>query len=211
VTTEATEAEATQAAATQAAATEAVWPEAPSPGDGRIAIPTPSVVVLIGAAGAGKSTFARRHFATEEILSSDELRGMVRGDPTDQTATRTAFSILHRELTRRLARRASVVVDATNLTAHARSAILRRALLAEVGVIAIVLAPAPGDVHLRNAGRASGVVPTPVVDRQLEQLASLGASVDDVRARLLAEGFGAVSILASSGAIAAAIVERTPG
>ena len=35
-----------------------------------IEIADPSLVVLIGAAGAGKSTFAARNFAPDEILSS---------------------------------------------------------------------------------------------------------------------------------------------
>ena len=39
-----------------------------------IVLPDPSLVVLIGAAGAGKSTFAARHFAPDEVLSSDRFR-----------------------------------------------------------------------------------------------------------------------------------------
>ena len=69
----------------------------------RVEIPEPSVVILVGAAGAGKSTVARRLFAIDEVLSSDAFRGIVAGDATDQSATRVAFSILHRELERRMA------------------------------------------------------------------------------------------------------------
>ena len=172
-----------------------------------VRIPRPAVVVLVGAAGAGKSTFARRHFAAESILSSDELRGVVRGDPTDQSVTAVAFRILHRQLVKRLATRQSSVVDATNLTAVARATILRRAALAAVPAIAIVLVPPGPDVHARNAARPGGVVPADVVDRQLAAAAVLGATRDEIVARLRDEGFAAVHVLASTAEIDAAIVD----
>ena len=92
-----------------------------------IAIPDPSLVVLVGAAGSGKSTFAARHFAPDEVLSSDAFRALLSGDEADQRATKTAFSILHREVVRRLAAGRLVVVDATNVEHHARRALVERA------------------------------------------------------------------------------------
>jgi protein phosphatase len=176
-------------------------------GDALIRLPTPAVVVLVGAAGAGKSTFARRHFAAESILSSDEMRGVIRGDPSDQSVTRVAFRILHRELIRRLATRRSVVIDATNLTSAARVAILRRAGLAAVPAVALVLVPPPADVHGRNAARPRGRVPADVVDRQLAAAAALGDSPAQIVERLQREGFAAVHVLDSTAAIDAATVE----
>jgi len=101
-----------------------------------VLLPEPCLVVLIGAAGAGKSTLAARLFAPDAILSSDALREVVAGDATDQRATKVAFAILHRQLERRLADHRTTVVDATNVTQFARRGLLRRAAAHGVPAIA---------------------------------------------------------------------------
>ena len=163
-----------------------------------ITVVVPGMVVLIGPAGVGKSTFAARHFRPDEILSSDELRGAIRGDPTDQSVTRVAFGILHRELGKRLAAGHLVVVDATNLTRAARLAILRAARPAGVRPIAVVLVAAPEVVHARNAARGPRAVPSEVVERHLAAAASLGETEDAAADVLLAEGFAAVHVVATA-------------
>jgi protein phosphatase len=136
-----------------------------------LTIPDPSLVVLVGAAGSGKSTFAARHFAPDEILSSDAFRGVIAGDPGDQSATRPAFAALYRALKRRLADRRLTVVDATSVQRHARVALLRVAAAAGVPAVAIVLDVPPEVVRSRNRARSTGIVPDEAVDRQLAELA----------------------------------------
>ncbi|MGB3681668.1 MAG: AAA family ATPase [Rubrobacteraceae bacterium] len=51
-----------------------------------ISIPELCLVVLIGASGSGKSTFARQHFLPTEVVSSDFCRGLVSDDENDQSA-----------------------------------------------------------------------------------------------------------------------------
>src|SRR5262245_14628750 len=102
-----------------------------------IDIPEPCLVVLVGAAGAGKSTLAARLFAADEVLSSDAHRALVTGDEADQGATKTAFAILHRRLSARMAARRTTVVDATNVTSFARRSLVRRASSHGVPAIAI--------------------------------------------------------------------------
>src|SRR3954467_12136766 len=85
-----------------------------------IKIPKLSLVVLIGPSGSGKSTFARKHFRSSEVLSSDFCRGLVSDDENDQAATGDAFDVLHYVAAKRLAAGRLTVVDATNVQREAR-------------------------------------------------------------------------------------------
>jgi len=137
-----------------------------------LALPDSCLVVLIGAAGSGKSTFATRHFAPDEVLSSDAFRERIAGDRADQSVTGAAFAALHRVLRHRLARRALTVVDATSVGRSDRRPLVRAAQAAGVPCVAVVL-DLPADVVLaRNAGRQADAVPEAVVRRHLARLAS---------------------------------------
>lgn len=155
----------------------------------RLELSDPSLVVLIGAAGAGKSTLAARLFTPGQVLSSDVFRAAVSGDPTDQRVTRTAFSILHRELAKRMAARRTAVVDATNVTAHARRGLVQRATASGVPAVAIALALPTALVLARNATRAGRIVPEDAVRRQLDDLDR------SLRSGLNLEGFAAAHVL----------------
>ena len=80
-----------------------------------LTIPDFALVLLMGASGSGKSTFAARHFRPTEILSSDRCRGLVADDEADQSATADAFDVLYHIAAKRLAARRLTVIDATNL------------------------------------------------------------------------------------------------
>jgi protein phosphatase len=133
---------------------------------------------------------AARHFRTEEILSSAAYRRLVSGDEADQRATGLAFRRLHGDLATRLRAGKLCVVDATNVTVHARRNLLARASDAGVPTIAIVLDLPPDVVHARNAGRPARVVDPAVVDRHL---AGLRDTIDATS--LMDEGFDEVIVL----------------
>src|SRR5205814_2031873 len=102
-------------------------------------IPELSLVVLIGASGSGKSTFARTHFKPTEILSSDFFRGLVSDDENDQSASTAAFDALHFVVEKRLALGKLTVIDATNVQKEGREHLLALAKKYHVFPVAIVL------------------------------------------------------------------------
>lgn len=137
-----------------------------------------TLVLLVGPAGAGKSTWAARQRPATAVVSSDALRAAVSDDPTDQGATADAFRLLHTIVRARLVRGRTTVVDATNLTEGARRPLLSLAARSGRPVVAVVF-DAPLDVCLaRNAARPGRQVPESVVRQHHAQLP---AAIDALR------------------------------
>ena len=61
---------------------------APSTGSS-LRLPSPSLVVLVGPAAAGKTTWAEANFAPHQVVSSDRLRLLVGEGEDDQRASPT--------------------------------------------------------------------------------------------------------------------------
>ena len=76
-----------------------------------VAIPDPALVVLIGPAGAGKSTWARRRYRAQEVVSADQLRSVVGSGEHDLEASGDAFALLDQIVAARLRRGLTTVVD----------------------------------------------------------------------------------------------------
>lgn len=130
-----------------------------------------SLVVLVGASGSGKSTFARRHFKPTEVISSDFCRGLVSDDENDQSASRDAFDVLHYITGKRLAAGRRTVVDATSVQQDSRRQLIELARKHDVLPIAIVL-DVPEDVCAeRNAARTDRAdMPRRVIQRHTREL-----------------------------------------
>jgi protein phosphatase len=130
-----------------------------------------SLVVLVGATGSGKSTFARRHFKPTEVISSDFCRGLVSDDENDQSATKDAFDVLHYIAGKRLAAGRRTVVDATSVQPDSRRQLIDLARQYDVLPIAIVL-DVPEEVCAeRNAARTDRAdMPRRVIHRHTREL-----------------------------------------
>jgi O-acetyl-ADP-ribose deacetylase (regulator of RNase III)/predicted kinase len=104
----------------------------------RLRIPSPSLVVLVGPAASGKSTFAARHFPTTAIVSSDRCRAMLADDERNLAVSRQAFELFHYIIDARLGLRRLTVADSTALQPSARRALLEIGRRRGVPVVAIV-------------------------------------------------------------------------
>src|SRR5687768_12863136 len=129
-------------------------------------LPALSLVVLVGASGSGKSTFARRHFLPTEVLSSDVFRGMVADDENDQSATGPAFEALHFVAGKRLEAGRVTVVDATSVRHEDRAPLVALAREHHVLPVAIVLDLPESVCQERNAARPDRDFGPHVVRRQ---------------------------------------------
>jgi protein phosphatase len=166
-----------------------------------IRIPETALVILIGASGSGKSTFARKHFKPTEVLSSDFCRGLVADDENDQTATDPAFEVLHFIARKRLQARRLTVVDATNVQKEARQPLIALAREMHCLPVAIVLNLSEKECREHNSGRSDRNLGRHVVRQQVQQLKR------SLRG-LKREGLRHISVLGSVAEIEAATIER---
>lgn len=166
-------------------------------------IPDFSLVVLIGATGSGKSTFAAKHFKPTEIISSDYCRGLVADDENDQGASGDAFDLVRTIAEKRLKNRRLAVIDATNVRASDRKQWIETARRWHALPVAIVLDPGLDVCIERNKPRADRNFGPGVPQRMVQEIRK------GLRG-LQREGFRQVWELGSVESIDAAKIERRP-
>lgn len=118
-----------------------------------IKLPELSLVILVGASGSGKSSFARKHFKDTEVISSDYCRSLVSDDENDQSSTNLAFEVLGQIASARLKLGKLTVIDATNVKPEDRKQWVKLARDHYVLPIALVLDLPWQACHERNQQR----------------------------------------------------------
>jgi predicted kinase len=121
---------------------------------------SPSLVVLSGLPGSGKSYFCRRLTSRYPMarLESDALRKALFGQPTySAEESCRLFSACHLVLSRLLARGIAAILDATNLREVNRRQVYRIADEHKAKLILVYLQVSPAVVHERLEARLKGL------------------------------------------------------
>ncbi|MCX6467091.1 MAG: LLM class flavin-dependent oxidoreductase [Pseudonocardiales bacterium] len=147
-------------------------------------LPAPCLVVLVGPAGSGKSTWAAEHFGPDQVVSTDRLRAVVGAGEDDIAASADAFALADEIVARRTARGLTTVVDATALDPAVRAVRLATARAHGVACVAVAFDVPAAQCRARNRARPYPV-PAAALTAQLRAWPA-------VRDALPHEGFDAV-------------------
>ena len=149
-------------------------------------------MVLVGASGSGKSTWAARQYRAQEVVSSDALRAVVGSGEFDLDASADAFAVLNHVVAARLRRGLTTVVDSLGLDPDARERYRQLGKAAGLPCVAVVFEASAAICRARNA-RRDVPVPARVLQQQLGRLPA-------VRAALAEEGWDLVRVVTSEDA-----------
>jgi alkanesulfonate monooxygenase SsuD/methylene tetrahydromethanopterin reductase-like flavin-dependent oxidoreductase (luciferase family)/predicted kinase len=130
----------------------------------------------VGPTGCGKSTWAAARYRTQEVVSSDALRGVVGSGENDLDASADAFALLNQVVEARLRRRLTVVVDTLGLDRDRRDRYREMARASGLPCVA-VLFETPGRTCRDRNARRDRPVPVRVLNQQLERMTAVRESL----------------------------------
>ena len=167
-----------------------------------ITLPEFSLVTLVGITGAGKTSFASRHFSPTQVLTSDRFRAMVSDNENCMGASGDAFEILYLVARKRLSRKLLTVVDATNVQDYARRRILELAHEFGASPVAIIFDIPPEVCVSRTLHRTDRPFGPDVV---LEHYSEFQETMKVIQT----EGFESIQVLGGVEEVQEAIVSIT--
>ena len=139
--------------------------------------------------GIGQVHVGGRRYRRAEVVSSDDLRGVVGSGPADLDASADAFDLLERIVAARVGRGLTTVVDTLGLDADRRTAWLDAARAAGLPAVVVVL-DTPGEECRRRNAERDRPVPAAVLAGQVD-----ASPRRRRRAGLAAEGWDHVEVV----------------
>jgi protein phosphatase len=125
--------------------------------------------LLVGPAGCGKSCWARDNLAETEIVSSDQMRRELTGDPADQSQNYLVFQRCMDRVREWLCQGREVTFDATNCWEALRSMPVQAARWSAAEIVSYFFDVPLADALERNCGRER-MVPERVIRRHYRLL-----------------------------------------
>ncbi len=135
----------------------------------RIPLPTNTLVVLCGPAGAGKSTFAAERFKPTQIVASDVCRKLLCDSESNFRINRDAFDLFHFLIQKRLQLGRLTVADSTALYAFARAPLLEMAQQAGFHAYLLIF-NVDFDICWQRAKLRTRSIPLDVISQHCESL-----------------------------------------
>jgi len=125
-----------------------------------------SLIIPVSPSAGGKSSFGRKHFGEQAIISSDHCRMLVGGDETRQDINQQAFELFHNIIDTRMKLGVLTFADATNLEVRARKALYAIAERYKRPIHVLVM-DAPLEILLENNQKRERKVPEYVLERHI--------------------------------------------
>lgn len=139
-------------------------------------IENPTLYILIGVPGSGKSTYAEELFQKSErgiaLVSSDQIRKSLYGNESCQDNPKKVFSIAHQAIKDMLASGRDVIFDATNIYAKDRMDLIRKVCFEvkkEIRFVAIYF-DTPIETCIARQELRERKVPTKVIEKMNRQM-----------------------------------------
>jgi predicted kinase len=129
----------------------------------------PTLTVLVGLPGAGKSTWINNHKEKLNMVvhSSDEIRTELLGDVNDQSKNDLVFQTLHSRVKEDLLNGNNVVYDATNLSRKRRISFIQELKHISCKKVCVLFAT-PYQICLANNFSRERQVPEGVISRMIK-------------------------------------------
>ena len=128
-----------------------------------------TLIIPVGIAGSGKSTYIRQNYPEFQRICMDEIRGRFSLDPADKQQTVLARDYCMPLLEEALAKGESVVWDATSLTEKIRKGLIDAAQKVGAKTV-IVFFSTPLEVILKRNSSRKRIVPEEAIMRQWNEL-----------------------------------------